>query len=78
MEFFKCLYEKGIKKIVAVCNKIYDRSDWPENFIKMFTVTIFKENSHTQKYEDDRTISLIIYASKISSAKSTKRLILKL
>ena len=63
-ELLKTLSEEGEKRLVELCQAIYNTGLWPKDFLISIIVPIQKK-PNAQKCEDHRTISLIAHASKI-------------
>ena len=57
-ELLKYLENKARKGIVYLCNEIYNKGEWPEDFLATVMIPIEKEK-HTKKCEAHRTVSLI-------------------
>ena len=63
----------GKRELFEICNEIYIRGEWPEDFLESIIIPIEKK-SGAQECADFRTISLVSHASKIVLKILTRRL----
>jgi len=63
-EFLKALGEKGTRKVIELCQKIYEAGIWPKDFTRVVMIPIQKK-VNAKECGDYRTISLVSHASKI-------------
>jgi hypothetical protein len=63
-DVFKLLGEGGLKIMKKLISTIYETGEWPKDFTEV-TMFALKKKTHATKCSDHRTISLIIYTSKI-------------
>ena len=63
-ELLKALGSAGKRELFEICNEIYIRRGWPEDFLESTIIPIEKK-SGVQECVDFRTISLVSRASKI-------------
>lgn len=50
IEFYKNLHTDITEEIVIMCNKIYDRSNWPKDSVKTVKYTNPNENRYQKKW----------------------------
>lgn len=72
-EFWKILGERGMEELVGLCQEMYEKGRWPEDFTRLVLIPIPKKENAVE-CGDYRTISLICHASKIMLKVLTKRL----
>ena len=72
-ELLKALGSAGKRELFEICNEIYIRGDWPEDFLESIIIPIQKK-SGVQECVDFWTISLVSHASKIVLKILTRRL----
>jgi len=72
-ELLKALGSAGKRELFEICNEIYIRGEWPEDFLESIIIPIEKK-SGVQECVDFQTISLISHASKIVLKILTRRL----
>jgi len=72
-ELSKSLESKGKRELFAICSQIYETSEWPNDFMESVIIRIEKK-SGAQECVDFRTISLVLYASKVVLKILTHRL----
>ncbi|KAJ4429004.1 hypothetical protein ANN_26000, partial [Periplaneta americana] len=63
IELLKCLGEDK-KEILSLCNKMYEKGDWREDFMETVLLPVPKKNN-AKKCNEFRTISLISHSAKI-------------
>ena len=63
VELIKCLGD-GKREILHLCNEIYEKGDWPQDFTETVLVPLQKK-SNARKCSEYRTISLISHSAKI-------------
>lgn len=61
-ELVKCFGE-DTKEILSLCNKIYEKGEWPEDFTETVLLPIPKKNN-VRKCNDFRTITLISHSAR--------------
>jgi len=57
-EFLKALGEKGTRKVIELCQKIYEEGIWPKDFTRVVMIPIQKK-VNAKECGDHRTISLV-------------------
>ena len=67
------LGEKGLKELTELCQEMYEKGVWPEDFTKIVMIPIEKK-VNAMECEDHRTISLISHAFKIMLKVLTRRI----
>ena len=72
-EMLKNLGEKAMQEVCEICQDIYEKGKWPDDFTRIAMIPLPKKNNAT-KCSDFRTISLICHASKIVLRILTKRI----
>ena len=75
-ELLKSLGEKATEELVKLCQQMYERGEWPDDFTKTIIVPMEKKTNAVE-CEDFRTISLIPHASKIILKVLAKRITTK-
>src|ERR1043165_3207476 len=73
IEMLRNLGEKAMNEVVQLCQDIYNKGEWPEDFRQTIVIPIQKKRNAIN-CEDHRTISLLTHASKILLRIITKRL----
>ena len=76
VEFLKNLGKTGRQKLMKLCQEIYDKGKWPNEFTESIVIPIEKKAGATE-CSDFRTLSLIPHAAKIVLKILTKRLYAK-
>ena len=76
-EFLKKSGESAIKLMHKLCIKIWEQSEWPEDWSISLSFTLPKKGD-TKKCENNRTIALICHASKIFLKITAPRMKVKL
>ena len=66
------LWEKGTKEVVDLFILMYEKGEWPEDFLETIMITL-KMKANVVDCKDHRTISLIVHASKIVLKILTRR-----
>ena len=72
-EMWKNLGEKALEEIYEICQWMYEKGKWPDDFTRVIMIPLPKKNNATE-CKDFRTISLICHASKIMLRVLTKRI----
>src|SRR5688572_12973056 len=72
-EMLKNLGKKAMQEVCEICQNIYEKGKWPDDFTRIAMIPLPKKNNAT-KCSDFRAISLICHASKIVLRMLTKRI----
>jgi len=72
-EFLKALGEKAMKELVELCQSMYEKGIWPNDFTRLVLIPLEKKENAVE-CEDHRAINLICHASKIMLKVLTKRI----
>src|SRR5688572_14543905 len=72
-EILKNLREKAVQEVCEICQDIYEKGKWSDDFTRIAMIPLLKKNNAT-KCSDFRTIRLICHASKIVLRILTKRI----
>lgn len=64
VELLKSLGSSGVKELTYLCNTIYEKGEWPDDFLSAVMIPLEKKRN-AKKCEDFRTISLISHAAKV-------------
>ena len=73
-DFWKSLGNEATTELIKLCERIYKKGLWPEDFTREILIPLLKK-MNAMACEDHRTISLIPHASKIMLRMLTKRLV---
>ncbi len=73
VEVLRILGEKATDELVSICQDIYRRGIWPEDFLQTVMIPL-KKKAGAVECTDHRTISLLTHASKILMKVLTRRL----
>ena len=60
-EFWKVLREKGLKELTELCQEMYEKCVWPEDFTRIVMI-LTEKKVNAVECEDHRTISLTSHA----------------
>ena len=71
-EMLQQLGEKGVMGLTDLCVLMYEKGEWPDDFLESIMITL-KKKTMAIDCKDHRTISLIVHASKLMLKILTRR-----
>ena len=72
-EMLKSLGDRAVQVFTSLCQNIYNKGEWPDDFLESIIITIKKKPNATE-CGDFRTISLLGHAAKVVLKILTKRI----